>query len=327
MNEKIRGGELCLQRYELTIKPFFLTHSKKQNLWVHFFLFLSLLLPVTGVGSVWKCVDSFLFREEWDPNSSVAHLAIVHDLYTFRFDPFRGISRFNSSKDNWNPLYQGTLIGADLISKEQSSRQVLIKPRVFGDQGGWNRTPLEVVAYRINRALKMDYVPPASYRTNLDLYIEGSHYTHAALLFFVPEFNSLSSFFKNQFPHDHDLVISDLCILALLLQNPDVHLNNVGVGKHWVNGLEHPVFIDWAASFMGPIPKGIEDCRVNSNKVKLSFARESTLNALEGLEKGQFIDLLNEGLVSESELQQILKNAKTLSRSVRNSKIKVVTLQ
>lgn len=51
----------------------------------------------------------------------------------------------------------------------------LLKPRVPGDSGGWHRAAIEVVAYRLNLLLGLDYVPPAVYRTGgLRLHVEDA---------------------------------------------------------------------------------------------------------------------------------------------------------
>jgi hypothetical protein len=42
--------------------------------------------------------------------------------------------------------------------------RAIYKPRVYGDAGGWHRTPMEWVAYRLNLLLGMDLVPPVAYR-------------------------------------------------------------------------------------------------------------------------------------------------------------------
>lgn len=42
--------------------------------------------------------------------------------------------------------------------------RAIYKPRVYGDAGGWHRTPMEWVAYRLNLLLGLDLVPPTAYR-------------------------------------------------------------------------------------------------------------------------------------------------------------------
>ena len=42
--------------------------------------------------------------------------------------------------------------------------RAIYKPRVYGDAGGWHRTPMEWVAYRLNLLLGLDFVPPVAYR-------------------------------------------------------------------------------------------------------------------------------------------------------------------
>lgn len=52
------------------------------------------------------------------------------------------------------------------LQDPSSARRVraIYKPRVYGDAGGWHRTPMEWVAYRLNLLLGLDLVPPTAYR-------------------------------------------------------------------------------------------------------------------------------------------------------------------
>ena len=52
------------------------------------------------------------------------------------------------------------------LQDPQTAQRVraIYKPRAYGDAGGWHRTPMEWVAYRLNVLLGLDYVPPVAYR-------------------------------------------------------------------------------------------------------------------------------------------------------------------
>lgn len=38
----------------------------------------------------------------------------------------------------------------------------MFKPGIEGNADGWHRAPIEMVAYKLNLMLGMDYVPPVS---------------------------------------------------------------------------------------------------------------------------------------------------------------------
>ncbi len=42
--------------------------------------------------------------------------------------------------------------------------RAFVKPCVEDHGGGWHRAEVEAVAYRLNRLLGMDYVPPCAFR-------------------------------------------------------------------------------------------------------------------------------------------------------------------
>lgn len=45
----------------------------------------------------------------------------------------------------------------------------MVKPFVRGHADGWHRVEVEAAAYKLNRLLGMDYVPPTVYRCNVDV--------------------------------------------------------------------------------------------------------------------------------------------------------------
>ena len=179
-----------------------------------------------------------------------AHEAITTDL-------FHGIvvngERF-SADNNRNPIYK-------VIVKNPRTgryRKALFKPRTPGDGHGWNNVTLEYVAYEIAYKLGIDFVPPAAYRKRSNgnpIVIEGHIFEEGALLYFVPESQSIRNVPRENWERrddysslDQDLFISDARILDVLLQNPDRHINNYMHGRHWVDGRWSPFLIDHGAS-------------------------------------------------------------------------------
>ena len=123
---------------------------------------------------------------------------------------------------------------------------------------GWNNVTLEYVAYEIAYKLGIDFVPPAAYRKAANgnpLVINGHKFQEGALLYFVPESQSIRNVPRERWESrenysklDQDLFISDARVLDVLLQNPDRHINNYMHGRHWVDGRWSPFLIDHGAS-------------------------------------------------------------------------------
>lgn len=64
-----------------------------------------------------------------------------------------------------SPPHSACLPASQLQDPLTAARvRAIYKPRVYGDAGGWHRTPMEWVAYRLNLLLGLDYVPPVAYR-------------------------------------------------------------------------------------------------------------------------------------------------------------------
>lgn len=147
-----------------------------------------------------------------------------------------------------------------------SARRVraIYKPRVYGDAGGWHRTPMEWVAYRLNLLLGLDLVPPTAYRSaplTLCLADEEEElvFQEGAVMLWVEDCKQLKEFPMERWGVDPAVLLSDTRILDCLLHNSDRHHGHFLLGPHWARGSTGndgrwqgstaPVLIDHAASF------------------------------------------------------------------------------
>ncbi|KAI3425989.1 hypothetical protein D9Q98_007957 [Chlorella vulgaris] len=142
------------------------------------------------------------------------------------------------------------------LQDPQTARRVraIYKPRVFGDAGGWHRTPMEWVAYRLNLLLGLDLVPPVAYRTaplSLSLSDEEQPlvFQEGAMMLWVEGCNLLKEFPQDSWGVDPEVLQSDTRVLDVLLHNSDRHHGHFLLGPHWALDGMLPVLIDHAASF------------------------------------------------------------------------------
>lgn len=144
-----------------------------------------------------------------------------------------------------------------LTGKNNKSCCAMVKPRVAGDCEGWHRTPIEVVAYRLNLLLGLDLVPPAVFRTECD--VDWSHYEDGAtFIYWCPNSVELSEYTPDKWNADSQALLADTRILDVLIQNSDRHIGHYLFGEHWAEGVNsnqgwrgamRPVLIDHAAGF------------------------------------------------------------------------------
>ena len=243
-------------------------------------------------------------------NESIAHQAITTDLYHGQVVSWRPFSENN----NKNSMFELVIHN----SRTGRYRTVLFKPRFRGDGHGWNRVPMEFVAYQLGRQLGTDLIPPVAYRRAITL---GSHhFNEGAFLFKVPRTHPLgkvdSRIWDLEFNYeklDKDLFLSDARIIDVLLQNPDRHINNFMRGKHWVDGVYRPFLIDHAASL-----KSGFDIRITSNDAfkngPVVVFRKRTIDHLRNLESKD-LRALSE-FITEKEIQGILERKERILQQV-----------
>lgn len=187
--------------------------------------------------------------------------------------------------------------------KTGRTRDAILKPREWGDSGGWARAPMEYVAYVLNRKLGMDYVPPTVYRTQVRIGREVIH--EAPLIHLVPKAKVLyDTPEKNWGGISKTLIQSDHRILCVLLHNSDGHSKNLLLGKHWVDGEKRPAFIDFGASLRPGTFITMRRYPAAGNSEPVSQVSERTLKHLKKLNQSDF-DAVRK-YVSPKEISEIL---------------------
>jgi hypothetical protein len=159
------------------------------------------------------------------------------------------------------------------------------------------------VAYRVNRMLGMDLVPPVAYRRNID--VDFKRFAEGALMYRIPDAHLLRKVDPAEWGLQGDVFLSDTRILDVLIQNSDRHHGNLLRGKHWVDGQYRPALIDQAAGFRAEANVKMTDRDAFGNG-PVQVVRKSTLDNLRKLsfrrmkaEAGEFL--------SDREIRDFLK--------------------
>ena len=205
---------------------------------------------------------------------ALAHPAITTDLFHGEIvsgEPLR-------LNGNMNAIYKVRLYNP----QTRRFRDAIFKPRTPGDGMGWNRVPMEYVAYEVNLLLGLDYIPPAAYRYGLR--IGRQFFEEGALLFFVPEAKVLGEVAPGVLPISDEAIRSDSRILNVLLQNSDAHSKNLLAGVHWTDGATRPVFIDFGASLRPGADVSMLRYSAAGNSAPITTVRVSTLARLRALD-------------------------------------------
>ncbi len=224
-----------------------------------------------------------------------AHQSIIQDLQQGRVVE-AAKKRING---NFHDLWWGTLENPETGRR----RQVIIKPREWGDNDGWARAPMEYVAYVLNRALGMDYVPPTVYRTNIQV---GNLLVHEApLIYVVPKAEILFETSQSQWGGITKAALqSDHRVLCVLLHNSDGHAKNLLLGKHWVDGEMRPAFIDFGASLRKGTCVTMRRYPAPGNSEPVSVIRKNTFLRLQELKKEDLLEVRN--YLTQEEMNEIL---------------------
>jgi len=231
-----------------------------------------------------------------------AHGAITSDLFNGKIV---SIKRF-SENDNRNSIFKVEIKGRDPFTGEIRVREAIFKPRFWGDADGWARTPMEYVAYELNLKLGMDIVPPTAYRKGLNFNMNGIQITEGAFLYKVPEFTPMSKFSTFSYGLSEAAIISDNRVLSVLMQNVDAHANNLGMGRHWVDGKMRPVFIDWSASLRKEANVFMDQYEAFGNSDIVNKIRPSTYESLQKLGPSDFLSMVEAKFITNEEVLAIL---------------------
>ena len=236
---------------------------------------------------------------KYERREQVAHDSIIADLRNGQVIHWKSFSENN----NKNSMFELKVYN----SSTGRVRTVLFKPRFNGDGFGWNRVPMEIVAYQLGRMLNTDLIPPAVYRRNIIL--GDMRFVEGAFLYKVPDTHPLgkvdSRVWDLEFNYeqiDKDLFLSDARVIDVLLQNPDRHINNFMRGKHWVDGVYRPFLIDHAASLKSGFL-----IELNQNDAfRNGDVKKFRATTYEGLKKLSVHDLMAlEGHLSKREIFEI----------------------
>ncbi len=227
-------------------------------------------------------------------NADAAHYAIATDLYNGRV---AWSAPFNANNNNTS-LYKVSIENP----ATGRSREGLFKPRAFGDNDGWGRTPMEYVTYALNRMLGMDYVPPVAYRRNLE--VGGQQHAEGSVQYMVPDAKLLKYSNESEWGTSKELLLSDTRILDVLIQNSDRHAGNFLIGAHWVDGKPRAMLIDHAAGLRPGAYVTLEhDNAFGTGPVQV--IRKSTFDALKGLQFDSMKRQLGE-FISDDEIRGML---------------------
>lgn len=194
------------------------------------------------------------------------------------------------------------------------TRKAIMKPREWGDSNGWARSPMEYVAYRLNRLLHLDYVPPTAYRFQIP--VRSVTIPEAPLIYHVPRTSILFQTEEASWGLSKTAVQSDNRILNVLLHNSDAHYKNLLLGEHWAENILRPVFIDFGASLRAGTQVSMTRYPAKNNSEPVKTVRRSTLAALKGLDRAQLEDL--KPYVSDSEIDGILQRRDGIVRYFEN---------
>jgi len=183
------------------------------------------------------------------------------------------------------------------------TRAAIMKPREWGDSDGWARAPMERVAYRLNRFLGLDYVPPTVYRYQIP--VLTGQIAEAPLIYYVPRASILYETPEASWGRSKTAIQSDNRILNVLLHNSDAHYKNLLLGEHWAEENLRPVFIDFGASLRPGTHVSMTHYPARNNSEPVSQVRRTTLEALKTLNREQLHTLSK--YLAEHEITGILK--------------------
>jgi len=188
-------------------------------------------------------------------------------------------------------------------SETQRTRTAIMKPREWGDHDGWARAPMEWVAYRLNRILGMDYIPPTVYRYGFEA--DGRWIYEAPLILFVPGAKTLFETDPATWGKSKEAIQSDHRILCVLLHNQDGHKKNLLLGHHWSENRSAPVFIDFGASLRKGTHVTLRHYPAFGNTEPVSTLSKATYLALKQLSRESLAEF--SGHLTEEEITGILK--------------------
>lgn len=253
------------------------------------------LIAVLALAAPVQVSASDCFNALYKVNIAPAHESITTDLYNGRIVEAQKVQINGNNHALWRVKIYNDATGR--------TRHAFLKPRQWGDEDGWARTPMEYVAYALNRRLGMDYVPPTVYRRSL--MVNGQSIGEASLTFEIPQAQILLDTDSKKWGTEPEGVESDHRVLSVLLQNQDGHYKNLLLGKHWVDGTERPAFIDFGASLRAGTNVAMDRYPAFRNSNTVEKVRRRTLDHLKRLSWNDLQE--NKEFISENEMRGILQ--------------------
>ncbi|CAM6116571.1 unnamed protein product [Calypogeia fissa] len=138
-----------------------------------------------------------------------------------------------------------SIVPAASPAQQLQTIKALFKPGIEGNADGWHRAAIEMVAYKLNLVLGMDYVPPAVYKSG-GVDVDYKHYSDGAFVYYVPKTQHLRKVPDGNWGVYLLLLLSDTRILEVLFNNSDLHHGHFLYGEHWDDGRMRPILIDHA---------------------------------------------------------------------------------
>jgi hypothetical protein len=126
----------------------------------------------------------------------------------------------------------------------------MFKPKIVGDGDGWHQVLMELVAYKLNRVLGMDYVPPTAYRMNRKgpacskkdtqmgsnpIQCDYKEFDEGAFIYWAQESQTLKEVHPEHWKTSQKQVLSDTRVMDVLLGNSDRHHGHFLFAEHWVD--------------------------------------------------------------------------------------------
>ena len=131
----------------------------------------------------------------------------------------------------------------------------MFKPKIAGDGDGWHQVLMELVAYKLNRVLGMDYVPPTAYRMNRKgpacskkdtqmgnnpIQCDYKKFDEGAFIYWAQDSQTLKEVHPERWKTSQKQVLSDTRVMDVLLGNSDRHHGHFLFAEHWVDAKPVP---------------------------------------------------------------------------------------
>jgi len=241
------------------------------------------------------------------PTRNQVHRNITKTLYRCNI---KHAKWFNDGGAHANKIF-ALKLGNKNSPKEMGA---LLKPRPFGDVTpdgtGQERSPMNYVAYWLNRRLKMDIVPPTAYVHNRD--VPGMGFVHeGAITYKAKNAKNLRTIAEKHWGVNPTLFKSDVRILDIMLRANDRHDHQVIMAQHWFDGIARPMVVDFGAgnrpgADVSLDSDGLHHFLTSFNGGKVRNIRKRTLDEMKTLTFGELKAEFSGGFLSDGEMGMMI---------------------